>query len=154
MHKFSAELEASGLPPPRPTTPPTDSPQRASLRSPPLPVRSPAPDGRLPPPPPPPPPRSSAVPEPVEAEAAVTPMEVVAPPPPPNIPSSGAQPGQVFHGAFSSPLASNRGHRWRARPGSCAVRPLSCAAPGTLHPPPETVLSDGESFTRGGMCHG
>ncbi|XP_047103515.1 protein enabled homolog [Schistocerca piceifrons] len=74
----------------------------------PLPVRSPALDRRLPPPPPPPPPRpcSSAVPEPMDAEAAVTPpphMEVVAPPPHPSIPSSSARPGQVSHGAFSSP---------------------------------------------------
>ncbi|XP_047120625.1 proline-rich receptor-like protein kinase PERK2 [Schistocerca piceifrons] len=103
------ELEASQLPAPRTRTPPTAPPPGACLRSSPLPVRSAAPDGRLPPLP-----RSSAVPEPMDAEAAVTPppppppaspAEVVAPPPPPppSLPSSGARPGQVFRGAFSSP---------------------------------------------------
>ncbi|XP_046986086.1 leucine-rich repeat extensin-like protein 3 [Schistocerca americana] len=109
-------------------------PPRARLpSSSPQPVRSPAPDGRLSPPPwphlrpPLPPPCSSTVPEPMDAEAAITPpppppcssvvpelmdaeaaaiplppMEVVAPPHP-SIPSGGAQSGQVFHGAFSSP---------------------------------------------------
>ncbi|XP_049957762.1 neural Wiskott-Aldrich syndrome protein-like [Schistocerca serialis cubense] len=114
----SYQLEASRLPPPQPATPPTapppPAPPRARLQSSPLPVRSPAPNGRLSPPPrppppaPPPPPCSSAVPEPVDAEADVTPppppspMEVVATPPHLSIPSGGARPGQVFHGGTSS----------------------------------------------------
>ncbi|XP_049765882.1 uncharacterized protein LOC126095191 [Schistocerca cancellata] len=54
------------------------------------------------------PPCSSVVPELIDAEAAVTPlppspMEVVAPRPNPSIPSGDVRPGQVFHGAFSSP---------------------------------------------------
>ncbi|XP_049763846.1 uncharacterized protein LOC126092349 [Schistocerca cancellata] len=46
------ELEASRLPPPQPMMSPTAPPQWARLRSSPLSVRSPAPDGCLPPPPP------------------------------------------------------------------------------------------------------
>ncbi|XP_046990483.1 SH3 domain-containing protein C23A1.17-like [Schistocerca americana] len=101
------EFEASRPPPPWPTTQPMASPPlaptpRAHLPSSPLPVRSPAPDRRLSPPPrphlrPPPPPCSSTVPEPMDAEAAVTllplpsPMDVVAPPPHPSIPSGVAR---------------------------------------------------------------
>ncbi|XP_049835129.1 uncharacterized protein LOC126278897 [Schistocerca gregaria] len=98
----------------QPTTPPTappplSPPPRALLPSPSLPVQSPALDGRLspapqphlrPPPSPSSPPCSSAVPEPMDAEAAVTPspapppspMEIVAPPPHPSIHSGGARP--------------------------------------------------------------
>ncbi|XP_049940773.1 basic proline-rich protein-like [Schistocerca serialis cubense] len=99
--------------------PPLAPPQRARLPSSPLPVRSPAPDGRLSPPPwpnlrsppwlPPPwpPPYSSAVPNLIGAEAVVTPppspMEVVTPPPHLSTPSGGVRPEQVFHGAFFSP---------------------------------------------------
>ncbi|XP_047002696.1 leucine-rich repeat extensin-like protein 3 [Schistocerca americana] len=140
-----AELEAKRLPPPRPMTPPTAPPQRARLQSSPPPVRSPAPDGPLPPPPPPPPPQrssavpplphspalpppppllSSAVPEPFDAEAAVTPppppppspMEVVASPSHGSIPCSGARPGQVFHGEFSSRPREQLGPRVGSAP--------------------------------------
>ncbi|XP_049845365.1 protein enabled homolog [Schistocerca gregaria] len=91
------ELEASQIPPPQPTTP-AGAPAIVALQS-------PSTDGRLSPLPRahlrPPPPRSSTVPEPMYAEAAVTPpppwpTEVVAPPPHPSIPSGGARPGQCW----------------------------------------------------------
>ncbi|XP_049845430.1 neural Wiskott-Aldrich syndrome protein-like [Schistocerca gregaria] len=107
---FPAELEASRLPPPRPTTPPTAPPPRARLQPSPLPVRLLAADRRLPPPP-----RFSAVLEPMDAEAAVTPpphVEVVAPPPHPSIPSSGALP----RGVSPAPLASNSWSRVDSAP--------------------------------------
>ncbi|XP_047002832.1 protein TRACHEARY ELEMENT DIFFERENTIATION-RELATED 7A-like [Schistocerca americana] len=102
------ELEASRFPPPQPTTPPTAPPPlapppRALLPPLPLPVRSPARGEHLSRPPwphlrqlplsPPSLPQcSSAVSEPMDAEAATTPppsispMEIVAPPPHPTTP--------------------------------------------------------------------
>ncbi|XP_047004623.1 protein enabled homolog [Schistocerca americana] len=132
--------------------PPSLAPTPLALLPPPHPpVRSPAPDGRLSPPPhthlrPPPstPPLCCyVVPEPMDPVAAVTPppplpplpppppspMEVIAPPPHPSIPIRGAQPGQLLHGAFSSP--SREGFRVAGGQHAPAV-PLS--APSV--PPP------------------
>ncbi|XP_047099280.1 proline-rich receptor-like protein kinase PERK2 [Schistocerca piceifrons] len=134
--RFLTELEASRLLPPPPLAPPPWT----RLLSSPLPVPSPAPDGRLLPPPP----CSSAVPEPMDAGAAVTPpppspLEVVAPPPHPSIPSSGAQPGQVFHGAFSSPLREQFGVAGGQRALAVPLCAPSAAPPlgrSTRHPEP------------------
>ncbi|XP_049940692.1 uncharacterized protein LOC126416852 [Schistocerca serialis cubense] len=166
------ELEASRLPPPsppQPTTTPTASPPiapppRALLPPPPPPVRFPAPCGRLSPPPrrphlrppqSPPPLRSSALPEPMDTEVAVTP-----PPPPPPSPSpmehtqwrytslSGFQ-----RGAFFTPSRPIRECRRAACPGSSAARPRGCAAPGSLHQLSEASLHDGAPFQGGGVWY-
>ncbi|XP_046986073.1 protein TRACHEARY ELEMENT DIFFERENTIATION-RELATED 7A-like [Schistocerca americana] len=162
---YLTQLEASRIPPPQPTTPPTAPPPLLRLPSSPspLPVQSPAPDGRFSPsprqhprpspsPPPPPPPRTSVVPEPMDAEAAETPpprspIEVVALPPHPSIHSGGARP---FSRAVSPPLASNSGPRVDSTPRQfhCLLRP-----PGSLQPSSEALLNDAASFQGGGMWY-
>ncbi|XP_046986172.1 leucine-rich repeat extensin-like protein 3 [Schistocerca americana] len=127
------------LPPPT-APPPLAPPPRKRLPASPLPVRSPAPDGRLSPLPRPhlqplPPPCSSAAAEPMDAEADVTPpppspMEVVFPPPHPSIPSGGARPGQVFHGAFSSPPREQFGIAYGQRTPAVQLSAPSAAPPG------------------------
>ncbi|XP_049845166.1 protein diaphanous-like [Schistocerca gregaria] len=149
------ELDASRLPPPQPTTPPTAppalAPPRARLPSPPLPFRLPAPDGPTssPPPPPPPPPCSFAVPELMDAGAAITPpplspLEVVAPPPHPS-PVVARGPGRFSTGRFPR----NSGSLVDSVHSNSAVRPLRCATPGSLHPPSEAILNDCASFQCG-----
>ncbi|XP_049790397.1 mucin-7-like [Schistocerca nitens] len=130
--EYIAQLEAHFAAYDIPAT--TAPPPRARLQASPLPVRSPAPDGHLPPLP-----RSSAVPEPMDAEATFTTpppsTEVVALPPPPNIPRdvntktipevvSGNSNGS--HGEKEINGASNPGHmdnkRTQAMAGVTAVK--------------------------------
>ncbi|XP_049837935.1 uncharacterized protein LOC126282321 [Schistocerca gregaria] len=163
---FPAELDASRLPLPQPTALPTTSLPLAVLQPPPLPVRCPAPGWRLPPPPrphlqPPPSPSScsSAVPELMDAEAAITlppspsPMQVVAPPPHPSIPSDGERPGQVFHRAFSSLPREQFAIAGGLHARQFRCPPPQLRRPWVLRPPSEALLNDGAPLQGGGMWY-
>ncbi|XP_049844057.1 WAS/WASL-interacting protein family member 3-like [Schistocerca gregaria] len=106
----------------------------AALPSSPLLVQSPAPDGSLsppPPPPPPPPPCSSAVPEPMDAEAAYHAAAVAHP-----VALRG--PARFPTARFPRPLASNSGSRVDSAP-----QLFRCLCPQLRHPwiPPPAVGS-------------
>ncbi|XP_049800267.1 uncharacterized protein LOC126235596 [Schistocerca nitens] len=136
------ELEASRLPPPQLTTPPLPPASRALLTLPPLPVRSRAPGGRFSPPPS-PPPCFSAVLEPMDAEAAITPpplspVEVVAPPPHPSIPS-----GDLVRGGFQPRLPTSLPPPVQQQQPSPLPRrqPVPLMPPAQLHPGAPQVVA-------------
>ncbi|XP_049946651.1 uncharacterized protein LOC126442094 [Schistocerca serialis cubense] len=144
--------------PPPLAPPPLAPPPRQCLPLSLLPVWSAAPNRRLFPPPRPhlrplPPPCSSAVAEPMDAGAAVTPppppMDVVALSPYLSTPSGSVRPGQVFHGAFSS----HPHKRVDSTPWQFRCLPPQLHHPWALHLPSEAVLNDGALFQGGGMWY-